>query len=161
VASVRILRADDLPRVSEIERAVFSDPWTRRAFADAMDMPYVGAFAADGEDGFVMGYGLCSAAADQGEILNLAVDPVARRRGIGRLLLEAMLGWLKSRGVRRVYLEVRPSNAAAVELYRRAGFRSAGKRRGYYRAPPEDALTMALEMVVLGQENDTKPHEIG
>jgi ribosomal-protein-alanine N-acetyltransferase len=161
VATVRRLRSDDLLRVSQIEHAVFSDPWTRRAFGDALLMPHVGAFAAEGEEGTLIGYGLCSAAADQGEILNLAVDPAARRRGTGRLLLDAMVAWLEDRGVSRVYLEVRPSNAAAVELYRRAGFRPAGKRRGYYRAPPEDALTMALEVGVSGQEKDTKPHEFG
>jgi len=106
----------------------------------------VRAFAVDGADGRVAGYALASVAADEGEILNLAVDPEARRRGLGHRLLEAMLAMFRREGVAAVYLEVRPSNAEALRLYQAAGFRSMSTRRAYYRNPTENALTMALRL---------------
>lgn len=77
------------------------------------------------------------------ELDTMAVDPAARRRGLGQALLEAVLAWAAERGARRVGLEVRASNAAALGLYRRMGFAEEGRRVGYYADPPEDALVLA------------------
>lgn len=142
----RPLRPEDLNRVAEIERQIFADPWPRRAFADALREPHICAFAVDNAAGEVAGYGLCSIVADEGEILNLAVDVTARGQGLGRLLLEGMVGRLGQSGVAKVYLEVRRSNEAAIGLYRAAGFTPLGVRPSYYEEPREDALTMALEL---------------
>jgi [ribosomal protein S18]-alanine N-acetyltransferase len=136
----------DLARIAAIERAIFPDPWSRDAFVETLARPDVYGIASDGAAGQLVGYGICSLAADEGEILNLAVDTAARRLGIGRRLLGAMLSWLEERGASRVFLEVRGSNAAALTLYAGAGFQRMGVRRGYYRRPREDAVTMVLEV---------------
>ena len=82
-------------------------------------------------------------AAGEAEILNLAVAPAWRRRGIGRRLMETVLEWTVSAGVRRVFLEVRESNGGARAFYLRLGFAEAGRRRGYYQHPAEDALVLS------------------
>jgi ribosomal-protein-alanine N-acetyltransferase len=90
----------------------------------------------------VGGYIVALDAADEGEILNLAVAPGGRRRGLGRALVDAMLDTLADRGVRHVYLEVRESNAPARALYAALGFAEAGRRKAYYRRPVEDAIVL-------------------
>jgi len=82
-------------------------------------------------------------AAGEAEILNLAVAPAWRGRGIGRRLMETALDWAVSAGVRRVFLEVRESNARARVFYFRLGFTEAGRRQGYYQHPAEDALVLS------------------
>jgi len=82
-------------------------------------------------------------AAGEAEILNLAVAPAWRRRGIGRGLMETALEGAVSAGVRRVFLEVRESNAGARAFYSRLGFAEGGRRRNYYRDPEEDALLLS------------------
>jgi len=145
-AAPRPIVPADLDRIAAIERAIFPDPWSRRAFAETLARSSARGFALDDAEGQVIGYGVCALAADEGEILNLAVDPARRRRGAGRRLLAAMLDWLAAGGVREVFLEVRASNAAAIGLYARSGFRHLGIRKGYYSGPREDALTMVLEL---------------
>lgn len=85
-------------------------------------------------------------AAGEAEILNLAVGPAWRRRGIGRGLMEAALAELTLSGCGRVFLEVRESNAGAHEFYTGLGFAEQGRRRNYYRDPPEDALLLSLTL---------------
>ena len=108
--------------------------------------PQVRALAVDGDDNHPAGYALFSLVVGEGEILNLAVDPAARRRGLGRQLLEGVLGAMRAAGTTTVFLEVRQSNLAAIQLYAGAGFRPVGIRRGYYRNPTEHAVTMALQL---------------
>ena len=143
-AMARPLGSRDLDRVVAIERLAFTDPWPRSAFVELLAEAHVRALAVEGADGRVAGYALASVAADEGEILNLAVEPGARRRGLGRELLEALLVTFRAEGVGTVHLEVRESNAAAMHLYQRAGFRPVSVRRAYYRNPTENAVTMAL-----------------
>jgi [ribosomal protein S18]-alanine N-acetyltransferase len=92
----------------------------------------------------VLGYLIARDVAGSGEVLNLAVAPESRRRGIARALLEAGLSALAARGADEVFLEVRESNVGAQELYRSLGFRAVGLRAGYYRHPKEDALVLRL-----------------
>jgi len=136
----------DLERVVAIERAAFTDPWSRKAFLELLAQPHVRAVAVDGPDGLLAGYAMASVVADQGEILNLAVDPDSRRRGLGHMLLTSLLDMFRREGAGAVYLEVRQSNAAALHLYQGAGFRQVSTRRAYYRNPTENALTMALQL---------------
>ncbi len=144
--AARPLVGGDVPRVAAIERAAFSDPWPPQAFTELLAQPHVRAYAVDGDDGTLAGYALASVAADQGEILNLAVDPRARRRGVGRLLLHALLEMFQRENVVSVFLEVRQSNDAAIGLYRGAGFRPMSTRKRYYRYPTENAVTMVLDL---------------
>ena len=97
------------------------------------------------QQGKVAGYVVALDAADEGEILNLAVAEGGRRRGLGRALVEAIIAALSERGVRQVYLEVRESNAAARALYAGFGFKDVGRRKGYYRRPVEDAIVLRLD----------------
>ena len=96
-------------------------------------------------DARIGGYVVALDAADEGEILNLAVAETGRRRGLGRALVQAIVDALEARGVRQVFLEVRESNAAARALYAGFGFKDVGRRKGYYRRPVEDAIVLRLD----------------
>jgi ribosomal-protein-alanine N-acetyltransferase len=124
-----------------IERRCFGDPWSEASFREALRASWSFGLLAEDADG-IIGYVIAREAAGSGEILNLAVDPPLRRRGIAGALLEAALAALRRRGAQEVYLEVRVSNEVAQALYRRAGFLAVGRRRGYYRNPAEDALVL-------------------
>lgn len=129
-----------MPAVHAIEQAAFSDPWSARDFREcvASDVVFLVAAAPDG----VAGYVIAQDAADEGEILNLAVVPARHRGGIGRALVERALAALAGRGASRVFLEVRESNTAARALYAALGFGEVGRRRRYYRRPVEDAIVL-------------------
>jgi ribosomal-protein-alanine N-acetyltransferase len=100
---------------------------------------------AEGEGQTIAGYVVALDAADEGEILNLAVAPAGRRHGLGRALVEHVLEVLRARGIRHVYLEVRESNAPARALYAAHGFEEVSRRRHYYRRPVEDAIVLRLD----------------
>jgi len=131
--------------VHAIEQLVFADPWSQRDFRDCVtsDVTFLVAETAEG----VAGYLVALDAADEGEILNLAVAPGGRRHGIGRALVDHALDSLARRGVRQVYLEVRESNAPARALYAAHGFREVGRRAQYYRRPVEDAVILRAAIV--------------
>lgn len=135
---VRRATEGDLSDVAEIERRSFSDPWSRASF-----LPLLGEFGWAAESaGRVVGYLFGRAAADEAEVLNLAVHPDHRRRGIARALLTAALDRFGSGGARNAYLEVRAANGEAQAFYRNMGFQEQGRRRRYYDDPPDDAVIM-------------------
>lgn len=157
--AIRPAIGTDLPAIGAIERASFSDPWTVDSFASAMSLAHVHFLVAEeGRDlpgrptarraGVlpVLGYVVALLAADEGEIADIAVDVAARRRGIGRALLDRVMADAARGGVRALYLEVRESNSAALALYHGAGFRQMGRRPGYYRQPAEDALVLRRDL---------------
>ena len=129
-----------MPAVHAIEQASFTDPWSVRDFREcvASDVLFLVATAGAGVDGYV----IAQDAADEGEILNLAVAPARHRGGIGRALVEDVLAALAERGARQVFLEVRESNTAARALYAALGFAEVGRRSRYYRRPVEDAIVL-------------------
>jgi ribosomal-protein-alanine N-acetyltransferase len=129
-----------VPLVHGLEQATFSDPWSARDFREcvASDVVFLVAAAPDG----IAGYVVAQDAADEAEILNLAVTPARHRSGIGRALVARALATVAGRGARRVFLEVRESNAAARALYAALGFREVGRRSRYYRRPVEDAIVL-------------------
>jgi ribosomal-protein-alanine N-acetyltransferase len=128
--------------VHAIEQRVFADPWSTQDFRDCVSFAL---FLVAEEEVSVAGYVVALDAADEGEILNLAVAEGGRRRGLGRALVEAIVAALSERGVRQVYLEVRESNAAARALYAAFGFKDVGRRQAYYRRPVEDAIVLRLD----------------
>jgi len=128
--------------VHAIEQRVFADPWSTQDFRDCVSFAL---FLVAEEEVSVAGYVVALDAADEGEILNLAVAEGGRRRGLGRALVEAIVAALSERGVRQIYLEVRESNAAARALYAAFGFKDVGRRQAYYRRPVEDAIVLRLD----------------
>ena len=140
---IRRLTYADLPQIIAIERRAFPTPWSLAMFVLELSKPS-GVCLAALRDGRMLGYLVCSRYDTVWHIMNVAVDPDERRRGIATALLTELLRRIDG-SHERFTLEVRVSNAAAIEMYRRFGFRSAGRRRRYYHDNGEDALIMWLE----------------
>src|SRR5690242_6229474 len=134
----------DVADVAALERLCYGDPWPASAFVSLPENPAVVFLVArDGDgEGQLAGYAIAWRVLEEGELANLAVDPSARRCGIGGRLLDATLEELGRREVKAVYLEVRESNTGARMLYASRGFAAVGRRARYYRAPEEDALVL-------------------
>lgn len=139
--AVRPATLADLPAILSIERIAFSDPWTADAFRSMLGQDHVLTTVAE-RDGRLVGYSVAWAVGDEAELANLAVAPEHRGTGVAKRLLDHLLDDLDSRGGATIYLEVRDSNAPAQGLYRSRGFTAAGRRKGYYRKPTEDAVVM-------------------
>ncbi len=137
--AIRRLTYADLPQVIAIERRAFPTPWSLAMFVLELSKSS-GVCLAATVDGRVAGYLVCSRYADVWHVMNVAVDPDHRRRGLGRALLEHLLGEVGEDAA--LTLEVRRTNASAMRLYERLGFRAAGIRRRYYQDNGEDALVM-------------------
>jgi ribosomal-protein-alanine N-acetyltransferase len=135
----------DAAALVAIERRCFSDPWSEAAFGEALSSERTFGLVADGGRGLA-GYLIGREAAGIGEILNLAVAPEFRRRGIGGALLEEGLVAFRRSHASEVFLEVRESNHSALALYLARGFRPVGQRAAYYRNPREDALVLRLAL---------------
>ncbi|UCF21380.1 MAG: ribosomal protein S18-alanine N-acetyltransferase [Gemmatimonadota bacterium] len=146
VPSLRPMSEADLEYVMEIERSSFSTPWSRSSFQGLLSRDDASLWVAE-VAGEVVGYAVVWYVLKEAELGNLAVDAEWRRLGLGRRLLDWALARARERGTERIFLEVRESNLAAQELYRRCGFLRVGLRRRYYRAPVEDALVLCLELL--------------
>jgi [ribosomal protein S18]-alanine N-acetyltransferase len=140
---LRRLELHDLNAIERIERASYPTPWSRSMFAGELAKPSslsLGAF--DRETGVLLGYLVISRYVDAWHVMNVAVAPDQRRRGIARTLLQHLFD-VTSADERRGYtLEVRVSNEGAIKLYETLGFVRRGVRRGYYTDNREDALIM-------------------
>jgi ribosomal-protein-alanine N-acetyltransferase len=142
---LRRLSLADLKAIEEIERRSYPTPWSRSMFAGELAKPTsicLGAFEMDGDEGRLIGYLIVSRYVDAWHVMNVAVDPDDRRRGVATTMLERLFEVTADDSRRGYTLEVRVSNAAAIELYERLGFRARGIRRGYYTDNREDALIM-------------------
>ncbi|MDP2761003.1 MAG: ribosomal protein S18-alanine N-acetyltransferase [Sideroxyarcus sp.] len=139
---LRDMLETDLDAVLAIEREVHAHPWTRGNFSDALRSAYQ-CKVGESEQG-MLGYALMMLAVDEAELLDIAIAAAFQRRGWGRKLLGEMLALARRHQMRRVVLEVRASNAAAIGLYRQLGFTAIGLRRDYYptRHGREDAMLM-------------------
>jgi [ribosomal protein S18]-alanine N-acetyltransferase len=135
------MRLEDLDPVLEIESASFSHPWIRRHFLDEIESPFGFPTVAILPDGTIAGYLCLKQIIDEAEILDVAVDPSQRGKGVGRLLVDDALAASLAKGAAVVALEVRTGNAEAIALYRRVGFREVGRRKKYY-DNGEDAILM-------------------
>lgn len=130
-----------LAAVADIERACFSHPWSESMLAEALYDDAASFIVAVGEDGTVLGYAGLHVVLDEGYIDNVAVAPPYRRMGVADALLSAFVRF-GTANLAFLTLEVRPSNAAAIALYEKHGFAQAGRRKGYYTDPREDALLL-------------------
>jgi len=142
---LRRLALTDLRAIEEIERRSYPTPWSRSMFAGELAKPSsicLGAFEADGDDGRLCGYLVVSRYVDAWHVMNIAVAPEQRGRGIATMLLERLFELTADDEHRGYTLEVRVSNDTAIRLYERLGFEARGIRRGYYTDNREDALIM-------------------
>ena len=139
----RRLEMRDLGEIERIERRSYPTPWSRSMFASEVAKPSsicLGAFDAETDE--LLGYLIISRYVDAWHVMNVAVEPSHRRRGIATALLDRLFELTADDGRRGYTLEVRVSNRKAIDLYERLGFRSHGLRRGYYTDNREDALIM-------------------
>ena len=143
---MRLMMQDDIDAVLAIEQAVQAYPWTRGNFSDALNSGYL--CRVDEMAGDIRGYAIFMPVVDEVEVLSIGVALAQQRKGLGRAMLAEMFNMARAKNMRRVFLEVRSSNAAALALYRRAGFSEIGVRRGYYQNAngSEDAIVMACDL---------------
>ena len=131
-------------QVAQLEALCFSDPWSERSIAGELDNPLsTWLICADGDA--VLGYVGSQTVMGETDMMNVAVHPDARRQGIARRLILALVEELKQQGSHCLTLEVRASNQNAISLYQKLGFLQIGRRPNYYRNPKEDALIMRKE----------------
>ena len=139
--TVRTMTAEDCPKVAELEKQIFSQPWSEQGFLDAIAGEQ-NIFLVAEEAGVVWGYLGMYQSLDEGEITNVAVSPEKRNAGIGWQLMQAAIEAAKQHGIVQIVLEVRVSNASAIHLYEKCGFENCGVRKGFYDFPKEDAYIM-------------------
>jgi len=144
--AIRSMHESDLASVVRIEQASYTFPWTEGIFRDCLRVNYVCCVVE--VDGAVSGYGIISVGAGEAHVLNLCIAGEQRCRGVGRRLLTHLLQVAVQLGARDALLETRPSNAAALRLYRSLGFTPIGTRRGYYQAVGgrEDAVVLRRDL---------------
>ncbi|MBQ4529740.1 MAG: ribosomal protein S18-alanine N-acetyltransferase [Lachnospiraceae bacterium] len=138
---IRNMREADLPQVAEIEKQNFSIPWSLESFRESMMLEHTIYLVAE-EKEIVTGYCGMYRVFNEGEIVNVAVDSKYRRRGVAKELLEQLLKESEALNVDNFFLEVRESNEAAINLYKKLGFTEAGIRRDFYEKPRENAIFM-------------------
>jgi len=139
---LRSATADDVALLGAMHETAFEEAWGETEIAALLGGP--GGFAVIAEVDEPQGFILCRAVGGEAEVLTLAVRPQARRRGLGRALVEAAAARSQQAGAEALFLEVAEDNIPAMELYQTAGFRLAGRRPGYYQRP--DGATDALVM---------------
>ena len=144
--ALRVMNEADVPAVVALEAAAYQFPWSEGIFRDCLRVGYLCRVVVIGND--VCGYGIMSMGAGEAHILNLCVRADLRSRGIGRKVLDYLLERARLGGMLEAFLEVRPTNVAAIRLYQAAGFEQVGIRRGYYQAVGgrEDAAVLKLEL---------------
>jgi [ribosomal protein S18]-alanine N-acetyltransferase len=142
---IRTMTHADLTAVMDIEIKNYSFPWSEDIFRDCFKAGYR-CWVCEAQ-GKVLGYSLLSLAVGEAHILNISVDPTEQGQGIGRKMMENAINYARGRA-ETVFLEVRPSNTAAIALYEDLGFNEIGIRKGYYPAENgrEDAIMLALEL---------------
>ena len=147
VPAMRAMRLEDLESVVTIETAAYEFPWTLGIFRDCLRAGYE-CWVLE-QSGEIIGYGILSVAAGEAHLLNACVAPTQQGHGHGRHLVKRMIELARWHRVQRIFLEVRPSNRAAVALYPTLGFNEIAMRPNYYPAKNgrEDAIVMAMELL--------------
>lgn len=144
--TLRPMVESDIAAVVALEAASYQFPWSEGIFRDCLRVGYLCRVVEVGTA--LVGYGIMSMAAGEAHILNLCVRTELRSRGIGRQMLDNLLARARAAGMLEAFLEVRPTNVAAIRLYQAAGFEQVGIRRGYYQAAGgrEDAAVLKLAL---------------
>lgn len=135
---------DHVAQVAALEKACFSDPWSEKSIAGELDNP-LSLWLVAMEGNCLAGYVGSQSVLGEADMMNVAVDPAFRRRGVAEKLVNALVERLAGGGSHCLMLEVRASNAPAIALYGKLGFRQVGLRKNYYRNPRENALILRKE----------------
>jgi ribosomal-protein-alanine N-acetyltransferase len=143
---IRALRPSDVTAVVAIESEAFTTPWKSETFLGLLGRDSVELMVMTEGSDEVVGYAVLWCIMEQGELANLAVAPARRGSGLGGHLLRGVLRIARDRGVKKLFLEVRASNRAALALYSGFGFGDVGLRKGYYDDPKEDARVMLANL---------------
>jgi len=142
---IRKMIPSDVAAIAELEKVCFSDPWSADSIAYELVNPLSYWLVAE-LDGVVAGYVGSQSVLDAADMMNIAVAPNYRKRGIGQALVNALTDYLSKNNVIALLLEVRVSNRPAISMYEKLGFQQVGKRPNYYRNPREDALILRKEL---------------
>ena len=141
---IELMTADHVPQIAELEKICFNDPWSEKSIASELDNRLsLWLVAMDGDR--VAGYVGSQSVLGETDMMNIAVHPDFRRRGIAEELVVKLVEELKVRGNHSLMLEVRVSNDPARNLYEKLGFQQVGLRKNYYRNPKEDACILRKE----------------
>ncbi len=138
--NIRQMTMSDLDQIMALERLSFPTPWTKGMFIDVLSSGLGALVLEQGER--IAAYVIFYMAATEGHVMNVAVDPQARRKHLATRLLAHTFGLLREKGITECYLEVREGNLGAQRLYGNFGFEVIGRRRKYYVETGEDALVM-------------------
>ena len=136
------MNADHLEELERLERICFSRPWSKRMLGEELENQCAAFLVAEDENGTVLGYAGLLVMLDEGYITNVAVFPEYRRLGVAAKIIDVYMNFAAANDLAFLTLEVRPSNEAAIALYRRFGFEEVGRRKNYYDLPKEDALIL-------------------
>ncbi len=139
---IRPMTMEDCGQVAAIEAASFSMPWSLRAFTDTVNKHNFRYFVAE-EEGEILGYCGFLYVLDEAEIPNVCVKASARKRGIGKQMMQVLCSEAEKLGIYMLFLEVRESNTAARSLYKSLGFVENGLRKNFYEQPVEHAVLMS------------------
>ncbi len=137
------LKESHISKIQEIEQVSNSAPWSERSFRNEVTNPQA-IFLVAFYENTIVGFGGLWLCVDEAHITTLAVAPDFRRRGIGRILMDQLLGRAADKGMTCSTLEVRAHNSAAIELYKSLGYEETARRKGYYPDNKEDAVVMWL-----------------
>ena len=141
------MKPEHVAQVAALEKICFSDPWSERSVASELENKLAyWLVALEGET--VAGYIGSQTVMEETDMMNVAVHPDFRRKGIAEALVDGLVAALKEKGSRCLTLEVRASNEPAIKLYEKLGFAQIGRRPKYYRNPREDALILRKEWEV-------------
>lgn len=142
----RPMQMADLDAIMAIEPTIYPYPWSRGNFSDSLNAGY-SAWVYE-EHGCIIGYAVVMLVLDEAHLLNISIAKSHQGRGLGRSLLDDMMQISRGHGAANIFLEVRPSNTAAIHLYESVGFNEMAVRRGYYPAANgrEDAILMGMAL---------------
>lgn len=142
---IRPMTAADVSKIVLMEIEVFTDPWPKAAFTEELNRPNRGVLIAE-SDGIITGYAAYIVSFGEAHLTNIAVSPSYRGKNIAKILLNSILGIAREAECENIFLDVRPSNMPAIELYRKFGFYELYTRPNYYHSPAEDAMVMVKNL---------------
>lgn len=140
---IKLMEESDLEQVVEIEKSIFSDPWSRQSFLDSLNQEMCVYLVVKNQEEVVAYCGLY-VVQDEGQITNVAVKENYRKLHVATDMLSELIKQAIDRGARNFALEVRASNNAAIHIYEKLGFEKVGTRKKFYENPVEDAIIMLL-----------------